>query len=162
MTTLGKYEFHISTGDTDDPFEDSGSYFQIVNTRRGYDRKPSSSDARMVDLYYYEHGDIILSTTPFNDRWDSGFYGFAYIPREKIGEEFGVSRPRQSTLVKRVESFLPEYNSWLNGEVWEAFDLEEECWTVLYGVEELEKFIKEEIAPEGDIDSLVKEVLNIY
>jgi hypothetical protein len=43
--------------------------------------------AAITDIYVYEHGGMLVSTTPFGDKWDSWRAGFAYVTMETAREE---------------------------------------------------------------------------
>ncbi len=43
----------------------------------------------ILPVYIYEHSGITISTSPFNDRWDSGQLGWIYASHEKVVEEYG-------------------------------------------------------------------------
>ena len=75
----------------------------------------------ILPIYMIDHGGISLSTTSFNDRWDSGQVGFIYATVEKIKSEYSCKRITKSML-KKVEKILEAeiktYNEYVSGEVY--------------------------------------------
>lgn len=75
----------------------------------------------ILPVYKFEHGNIALSTTDFNDRWDSCQIGFIYITKEKVREWFSVKRINKK-LKDSIEKYLIEeiktYGHYLNGDVY--------------------------------------------
>jgi hypothetical protein len=76
-----------------------------------------------IPLFLLDHGGITMSTTPFNDKWDSGQVGFIYMDRETILKEAPGS-PKILTpkakewATKCLESEVKEYGQYLTGDVW--------------------------------------------
>lgn len=102
-------------------------------------------------LYFYEHSGITLSTTSFNNCWDSGQVGWIYTDKEAILSHGGKLQNNKGRLIKITErnwkeaavQFLEgevkEYDMYLQGEVYgiviEEYDLNSEefeeidsCW----------------------------------
>jgi hypothetical protein len=81
----------------------------------------------LLNLYMYEHSGISLSVNqsrpyPFNDRWDSGQIGYAYVTYEEIQKEYSVKRitkKLKQKVIKLIESEIESYNQYLNGQVYE-------------------------------------------
>lgn len=67
--------------------------------------------AYITPVYMYDHSGLVLSTSPFACRWDSGQVGFMWI-----------SGPDPARLVDVVEAEIEELNQYLRGDVW--------CWQV--------------------------------
>ena len=61
-------------------------------------------------VYMYEHGAVSLSTSSFNDRWDSGQVGFVTIDWKTF------QSMTTDEAVSRIEEELKQYSSFLNGE----------------------------------------------
>lgn len=87
-----------------------------------------------LPLYLYDHSGIMISTTPFSCRWDSGQVGFIYADRDKVMEEYNTSKPDQD-LIKLVTDILrhevDQYNCMLRGEVY-RFEIVDDNGEVLY------------------------------
>ena len=66
----------------------------------------------ILPVYMYEHGNISLSTSSFNDRWDSGQVGFVIMDWMTFS---GMSEEQAKAL---IEDQLKEYTSYLNGEIY--------------------------------------------
>jgi hypothetical protein len=79
--------------------------------------------SEVLPVFMYDHGSITLSTSSFNDRWDSGQLGFIVMTPDKILEGWGRGST-EITDAMRVgarECMAEEvklYNDYLNGEVW--------------------------------------------
>jgi len=100
----------------------------------------------ILPLYLLDHSGISMSTSDFNDRWDSGQIGFIYATREAILKEYGRKRVTE-VLRKRVrlvlEAEVAEYDQYLQGDVW-GYVIEDDngehvdsCWG-FYGRENAE------------------------
>ena len=83
--------------------------------------------AIILPVYMLDHSGISLSTTPFNDPWDSGQIGYIYATREDTLCTFGkwpllsrrvltkTLRERATEILKCEVKALDQY---LNGDVW--------------------------------------------
>jgi hypothetical protein len=69
--------------------------------------------AVILPLYLYDHSGITMSTTPFNDRWDSGQVGFIFLTKEQAKKEYNVTR-----MSKKVIEKIETYDNYLTGEVY--------------------------------------------
>ena len=80
-------------------------------------------------LYLYDHSGITISTSdghPYNDRWDAGCIGFAYISKEKaIANSVDVKENWQKYASKCIDSEVQTYDQYLTGEVY-GYKLEKE------------------------------------
>lgn len=68
-------------------------------------------------VYMYSHSGITISTTPFNDRFDSGKIGFVFVTKEMAMKEFG-KKPRTKKIASLVEAEIDTYDKYLRGEVY--------------------------------------------
>lgn len=75
--------------------------------------------ALILPLYIYNHGQVTISTTPFNNRWDSGQVGFIYVTENRL-DEMGLSDDRrdEDSLRKILEGEVETYDQYLRNEVW--------------------------------------------
>jgi hypothetical protein len=123
----------------------------------------------VLPLYLFDHSGITMSTTPFNDPWDSGQVGFIYISPDKIRKEYSVKRitPKLRTDIEGyLRSEVEVYDQFLRGEVYgyileeaeidEDFDDEDEeieweeidsCWG-FYGSDPFKNGISDHIPEE--------------
>lgn len=62
-------------------------------------------------VYRYEHSGVALSLRDFNDRWDSGMIGWAYINPD--AETWEGMEPKEI-----IAGHLSELAKWMNGEVY--------------------------------------------
>lgn len=91
-----------------------------------------------VPLYMYDHSGIALSTTSFNDRWDSGQLGFIVATRADICKGFGVKIATKKIKERIKANIILEVetlNQYYSGEVYgfQVIDVETEneidsCW----------------------------------
>lgn len=105
-------------------------------SREFFERKNLEKFYIVLPVYMYEHGNILLSTSPFSCPWDSGQLGFIYASKEKIRKEFSVKKISKELKNKVFEIFeceLKTYSQYLNGECYgyKVFNGEKEvdsCW----------------------------------
>ena len=75
----------------------------------------------ILPLYLYDHSGITISTTPFNDRWDSGQVGWIYATKQDVRKEYRT-RYISETIREKVETFLKgeveTYNKYITGQVY--------------------------------------------
>ena len=73
----------------------------------------------VLPVYLLDHSGLTMSTTDFNDHWDSGQVGIIFVSFEKICEEMEVSRVTPS-IKNKAEQMLREevelYDAYLRGE----------------------------------------------
>lgn len=62
-----------------------------------------------LPLYVYDHSGISISTSSFNDRWDSGFLGFIYCT-DKSAKKEDLCRDDKATIVGMLEGW--DYRIW--------------------------------------------------
>lgn len=74
-----------------------------------------------LPLYLLDHSGLSISTTDFNDQWDSACVGVIYTTFDKIKKEYGVSEV-DLDLIERVgnvlDSEVSEFNTYLNKEIY--------------------------------------------
>lgn len=104
-----------------------------------------------LPLYLYEHSGIAMSTTSFNDRWDSGQIGWIYTDKETVLSHGGKIQSSKGNLIKVTERNWKEgayqnlkeevkiYDMYLQGQVYgivieeydsdlKEFDEIDSCW----------------------------------
>lgn len=72
-------------------------------------------------LYLLDHSGLTVSTTPFNDRWDSGQIGFVFVTRDKLLKHFGgkkVSKKLRDRAEILLDAEVVEYDLYLRGETY--------------------------------------------
>jgi hypothetical protein len=75
----------------------------------------------ILPLYLYDHSGITMRTTSFNDRWDSGQVGFAYVTSEKIRKEYSVksiNKAIKDKVTSVLEAEVEEYDQFIRGDVY--------------------------------------------
>ena len=82
----------------------------------------------VLPVYLLDHSGLTMSTTDFNDRWDSGQVGIIFVSFDKIREEMEVSRITPSIKEKAEQMLRDEvelYDAYLRGECY-CFELYED------------------------------------
>lgn len=80
--------------------------------------------ALVMPLYLYDHSGLTISTSltyPYNDQWDAGQVGWAYITYEDIKKEYSLKRVSPEALEKArklLVSEIEEYDTYLRGEIY--------------------------------------------
>lgn len=72
-------------------------------------------------LYLFDHSGIRISTSSFNDKWDSGQIGFVFIKKEYIRDTFNkkrISKKLKNLSKELLESEVNEYDNYLTGDVY--------------------------------------------
>lgn len=76
----------------------------------------------------YEHSGITISTAittyPYNDRWDSGVIGFAFIDKETFETHCGADKDWKCQAMDIIDSEVKTLDDYLRGEVF-CYTLEE-------------------------------------
>jgi len=115
--------------------------------------EPDIQDSILLPVYLLGHSGRSVSTTPFNDKWDSGQVGIIYVSRAKVREEYGVKRITKDTAEKVrgvLRSEIEALNQYLNGEVYGyliengAGEELDSCWGMYghsYTVDEAKAYI---------------------
>lgn len=71
-------------------------------------------DVLALPVYIYEHGNVYLSTSGFNCKWDSGQVGYIFAKYEDIKKEgWDIEQAK-----KYLESEIREFSKYLNGETY--------------------------------------------
>jgi hypothetical protein len=70
-------------------------------------------------LYLYDHSGITISTSSFNDRWDSGQVGWVFIDEKQwklmMGNDTDINEERLSEI---IDSDVKTYDQYITGEVY--------------------------------------------
>lgn len=72
----------------------------------------------ILPLYLYDHSGITISTTPFNDRFDSGQVGFVWISLETIENEAPDGVNALEWAKDQLLAEVLTYDQFLTGDVW--------------------------------------------
>lgn len=138
-----------------------------------------------LPLFLYEHSGITMSTTSFNDRWDSGQVGWIYTDKETVLSQRDKFQNIKGNLIKITErnwkeaayQFLKgevkEYDMYLQGDVYgiviEEYDLDSEefdeidsCWGFYddsYDEEEILLKLSSEMGVTKELYDTIEEVL---
>lgn len=78
------------------------------------------SEGRLVALpvYLIDHSGITLSTTPFQNRWDSGQAGWIWTTKEKACRVTGIKDISQERMKEYLESEVTRYSKYLTADVY--------------------------------------------
>lgn len=138
-----------------------------------------------LPVYLFEHSGITMSTTSFNDRWDSGQVGWIYIDKETILSQCGKFQNNKGNLIKitkhnwkgaayRVlEEEVKTYDMYLQGQVYGAvieeydpaskeFNEIDSCWGFYvdsYDEEEILLELAPEMGVTEELYDTIEEVL---
>ena len=82
---------------------------------------------KVFPVYAHIHGRIALQASeegnPFNDPWDSGFFGLLLLKRKYWGKKITL---------EQANRLLEDYTRWINGDCWgyvvRVGEREESCW----------------------------------
>lgn len=115
----------------------------------------------ILPLYLYDHSVQTISTSPFNDRFDSGQVGFVFVTPEKANVEFSAEwletyhkgKTMEEVLTSYLESEVKTYDQYVRGEVL-AYEIEKngEIMDSCYGYFENEDYVLNE----------AKDIVNAY
>ena len=73
----------------------------------------------IMPLYLYDHSGITISTSSFNDRFDSGQVGYIYVSYQDIKKEYkNISKAALDTAKKVLLSEVETYDQYLTGEIY--------------------------------------------
>ena len=107
-----------SYGDKHD-FREPSDFWQWIEDNGGTDA------FFIMPIFMYDHSGVCLSTSnatyPFNDRFDSGQLGWAYVSKKAIKDEWKVKQisPKlKATVFKNLEGEIESYNQYLAGDIY--------------------------------------------
>ena len=93
--------------------------------------------AALMPVYLLDHSGITVSTTPFNDPWDSGLAGWAWVREDEVRScaEMKGGYPEYRGEALRclrtyIEDAVDTYDSWLAGDIWQITPLDDEGDTI--------------------------------
>ncbi|MCP6727260.1 MAG: hypothetical protein KJI69_04490 [Patescibacteria group bacterium] len=92
----------------DKQFEDAQILVEHINEIKPLVKLP---------LYLLDHSGITISTSDFNDKWDSGQVGFIYTTKEKLKKLGHKKIPTKKKLIEWLKSEVSVYDDYLRGNV---------------------------------------------
>lgn len=96
---------------------DAGNGFEAVADKLSR----SNNWYKFYPLFMYDHGDIALSISDYNDKFDSGFLGYVFVNKDVhkaiTDKNFTLIGKNRKELVK----FLDDYSNYINGYVYDVF-----------------------------------------
>jgi hypothetical protein len=106
----------------------------------------------ILPVYLYDHSGLVVNTTGFNCKWDSGQVGFIYASHEDVKLFYGEVSPKTVKLAyELLEAEIETYNMYLQNDVYgivvkdENGNDVESCWG-FYGYDNAETEAKLMIA----------------
>lgn len=116
-----------------------------------------------LPFYLYDHRQLAIFTSPFEDRWDSSLLGFIYVPKFVVEKKFGLCEEAESKAKQALEAEVMRYNAYIGQAVfgYRLFKKGEEIqakWGI-YGVDELLKTLRHSLPAEYHhlLDTIVEE-----
>jgi hypothetical protein len=106
----------------------------------------NENPAIIKPLYLYDHSGITISTSSFNDPWDSGQIGFIFIPKESNIEE--------NLLETIIQLEVSDYDNYLTGNVYNMILYKDDEIIEIFG-----DFYGEDFWLNGMSQSLPEEIL---
>jgi hypothetical protein len=74
-------------------------------------------DVVALPVYMIDHSGIALSTSSFNDPWDSGQIGYIAVTREKALKDYG-RRVNRRTIERQLRAEIEVYSAYVQGEAY--------------------------------------------
>jgi len=118
LATLALFHKRYVLGDKDHGFDHSDyrSWDELEDAIR-----KQEDPAVILPVYMIDHSGISVRTTSFNDCWDSGQVGFAWITKAQASKEYGWKRLSSKRIAKLKEHVVNEvqtYDDYLTGSVY--------------------------------------------
>lgn len=122
---------------------------------------PKCKDIVAMKVRGYDHGGLTISVSgsyPFNDQFDSGMLGFAFIEKAVMLEVFpelfdkrkGMTKKVTDRAVAIITAEVETYNQYLTGDVW-GWTVDDESVSGYYGMNAALEAAKEHIdADQGE------------
>lgn len=139
------------------PEENFDKHFNIrevcENGRPGTFRESFLQKYIAQNIYMLDHSGQTVSTTSFNDSWDSGWLGIVAVSIDKVKKEYGwkvLTSKRRGQIEKYLTGEVETYDNYLRGEVY-GYEITPEnddnnvldsCWGY-FGDENLEHLERE-------------------
>lgn len=96
---------------------ESGDYEEDVERHK----KEAHKRAVILPIYMLDHSGVTISTTPFNDRWDSGKLGFIFVSLKDLRQEYGDNKTEEELRElgkKMLQAEVEIYDQYLRGDVY--------------------------------------------
>lgn len=127
----------------------------------------------ILPLYLLDHSGLSISTTPFNDPWDSGQVGYIYCTKEDLKKQFLSDDEEKEYYEQILDDEVILYDQWLSGEPpYYAFRITDEndnlvCCQGVYSDDDLEGVIEKMKSDIGEeyhflFNGMLKELQSSY
>jgi len=80
-----------------------------------YLRHQAEKSHVILNVYGYDHDDLVLSSSPFSCPWDSGMLGYNFVSLEKVRRDFGwkrITKKRRDTVIAALTAEVDILNSY--------------------------------------------------
>lgn len=104
-----------------------GDKHEYADPQEFYDSSEYKNAFVILPLYLYDHSGITMSTTDFNDRWDSGQVGYIIATKEQIRNLLGKEPlPEMKEEIEReLIAETKNYDAYLQGDCY-AYEITDE------------------------------------
>jgi len=108
----------------------------------------------ILPLYLYDHSGITMSTSRFNDPWDSGQVGWIYVSHTDVEKEYGTFNEESiEKAMKLLQGEVEYYDHYIRGDCYgfQLYKDDEEidsCWGFIGSPDEMRSDV-EGYLPEG-------------
>lgn len=88
-----------------------------------FKRRQDKGEIFMLPIYMYDHSGQTISISDFQDRWDSGVCGFAFVEKKKLFEEFpDITEDNwKQKAYQAIQSEIEIYDKYIKGETYAWF-----------------------------------------
>lgn len=88
-----------------------------------FKRRQDKGEIFMLPIYMYDHSGQTISLSDFQDRWDSGVCGFAFIEKKKVIEEYPDANEGnwKEKAYKAIQVEIELYDKYIRGETYSWF-----------------------------------------
>jgi hypothetical protein len=119
LWTILTWARHAHYGDSHQ-YQCPDDFVDEMKEKYGPDCFHDSEEVIILPIIKYEHSGVSLSYRndiyPYNDRWDAGQIGWAYVTKEKYKEFCQEANDWKKNAIKNLEAELETYNMWLSGD----------------------------------------------
>lgn len=115
--------------------------------------KKSGDDVVIKPIYAYIHSGITISTSSFNDYFDSGLAGFVYVVKSEVMKQGFLSNEWKMKAKEIIDEEISLYDKYLQGDVY-GYRLFEQCNDDWVEVDSCWGFFGSDIKKNGMLDQV--------